>query len=45
VVLHVVAARKRDVLAEVKGAAPYILAWAAAGVLIHLALAALVPDS
>jgi O-antigen/teichoic acid export membrane protein len=41
VVLHVVAARKRDVLAEVRRAAPYILAWAAAGVLIALALAAL----
>jgi O-antigen/teichoic acid export membrane protein len=45
VVLHVVAARKREVLAEIRAAAPYILAWAAAGVLIALALAALVPDS
>jgi O-antigen/teichoic acid export membrane protein len=45
VVLHVVAARKRDVLAEIKRAAPYILAWAAAGALIALVLAALVPDS
>jgi O-antigen/teichoic acid export membrane protein len=41
VVLHVVAARKREVLAAIRAAAPYILAWAAAGVLIALALAAL----
>jgi O-antigen/teichoic acid export membrane protein len=45
VVLHVVAARKRAVLAEIRGAAPYVLAWAAAGVLVALTLATLVRDS
>jgi O-antigen/teichoic acid export membrane protein len=45
VVLHVVAARRSDVLREIKGAAPYIVAWAAAGVLAAAVLAALIPDS
>jgi O-antigen/teichoic acid export membrane protein len=44
VVLHVVAARKHDVIAQIKRAAPYVLAWAIAGALAALVLAVLVPD-
>jgi hypothetical protein len=45
VVLHVVAARARDVAAQVSKAAPYVLVWVAGGVAVSAALRALFAGS